>query len=183
MARIEYPDSREVAGEARELLEGVQRRLGMTPNMMRLMATSPAVLRGYLGFSIALAEGTLASRFREQIALVVAHANNSEYCLSRHTFIARRMGLSEGEIRASQQSCSDDAKEDAGLKFARELVVSRGQANDEAARRMRAAGYDDAGIVEVVANVALAIFANYFNRVAGTELDYPKAAAAFESNA
>ena len=171
MARIWRPDPRELTGEARELLEGVQQRLGMTPNMMKVMAASPAVLRAYLGFSVALAEGTLTARFREMIALLVAQGNNCQYCLSRHAAIARRMGLSESDIWGSQQSHSDDIKEDAGLKFARDLVALRGQVNDEAARSLRAAGYNDAGILEIVANVALNIFSTYFNHVVGTDLD------------
>ena len=39
------------------------------------------------------------------------------------------------------------------------------------------AGYGDAEIAEVVAHVALNIFTNYFNNVAGTAIDFPKAPA------
>ena len=40
---------------------------------------------------------------------------------------------------------------------------------------MRGAGYDDGQIAEIVANVALNLFTNYFNHVAGTEVDFPVA--------
>jgi alkylhydroperoxidase family enzyme len=53
------------------------------------------------------------------------------------------------------------------------LVVLRGQISDEGVLRVRAAGFDDAEIVEIVVNVALDISANYFNHVAGTEVDFP----------
>ena len=36
-------------------------------------------------------------------------------------------------------------------------------------------GFDDAVIAEVVAGVALEIFTNYFNLVADTEVDFPRA--------
>jgi hypothetical protein len=42
---------------------------------------------------------------------------------------------------------------------------------------VRAAGFDDGTIAEVVAQVALNIFTNYFNHVAGTAIDFPRAAA------
>jgi AhpD family alkylhydroperoxidase len=42
---------------------------------------------------------------------------------------------------------------------------------------VREAGYGDAEIAEVVAHVALNIFTNYFNNVAGTTIDFPKAPA------
>lgn len=37
----------------------------------------------------------------------------------------------------------------------------------------REAGVSDAELLEVVANVALNVFTNYFNIVAGTEIDFP----------
>ena len=42
---------------------------------------------------------------------------------------------------------------------------------------VRDAGYGDAEIAEVVAHVALNVFTNYFNNVAGTAIDFPRAAA------
>jgi hypothetical protein len=42
---------------------------------------------------------------------------------------------------------------------------------------VRAVGFDDGAIAEVVAQVALNVFTNYFNQTAGTILDFPKAPA------
>jgi alkylhydroperoxidase family enzyme len=50
-----------------------------------------------------------------------------------------------------------------------------GQVSDEDVQEVRMAGFDDGAIAEVVANVALTIFTNYFNSVADTEIDFPKA--------
>lgn len=169
VARIRNVDQDKAASEAKALFDGVQERLGMTPNMMKVMAASPAVLGGYLSLSAALAGGTLDKRFRQQIALAVAQANNSEHSLSLQTAIAKRMGMNDGEIVASRQSRSDDAKQDAGLKFATQLVTSQGQVGEETVRRVRAAGYSEAEMAEIVANVALTLFTSYFNHVAGTE--------------
>jgi hypothetical protein len=43
--------------------------------------------------------------------------------------------------------------------------------------------YRDGEIVELVALAALNIFENYFNQVAGTELDFPKAGAGLKMHA
>ena len=42
---------------------------------------------------------------------------------------------------------------------------------------VRAAGYSDAQIVEIVMHVALNTWTNYLNEVAGTEIDFPAVAA------
>ena len=59
------------------------------------------------------------------------------------------------------------------MKFARALVVERGWVSDDEVERLRAAGYGDREITEIVATVALNIFSNYINHVAGTEIDFP----------
>jgi AhpD family alkylhydroperoxidase len=88
----------------------VQKKLGMTPNMMRTMAQSPAVLEGYLNLSSALGGGSLPAKLREQIALVVGEANGCEYCLSAHSAIGRMLGLSEEEILDSRRGESSEGK-------------------------------------------------------------------------
>ena len=46
---------------------------------------------------------------------------------------------------------------------------------DDDVEQRRRAGYTDGQVGEIVANVALNLFTNYFNHVAGTELDFPAA--------
>ena len=62
MARIEPIDLNQAEGKAKTLLEGVQKNLGMTPNLIRTMANSAATLQGYLGLSGAVASGRLRVR-------------------------------------------------------------------------------------------------------------------------
>jgi alkylhydroperoxidase family enzyme len=46
--------------------------------------------------------------------------------------------------------------------------------SDAELKRVRAAGFSDAEITEIVANVALNVFTNYFNLVARTVIDFPR---------
>ena len=116
----------------------------------------------------------LNAKLREQITLTVADANSCEYCLSAHTAIGKMVGLNENELVASRQASSGDAKTDAALKFAHQIVVKRGELLDSEVQAVRAAGYNDGEITEIVANVALNIFTNYFNEIAKTEIDFPR---------
>ena len=161
--------------QTERLLNVVRGELGLTPNMMKRMARSPAALEGYLNLSGALANGTLDQRLREQIALTVAQANRCEYCLAAHIALGRKAGLTEEEILASREARSIDSRSDAALKFVRDLVISRGDLLPETLRRLRDEDYRDGEIVEIVALAALNIFGNYFNRVAQTDLDFPRA--------
>src|SRR5258708_28031959 len=98
MSRLKAIQTEAATGKARELLDAVQVKLKITPNMARVMANSPAVLEGYLSFSGALAGGALDAKLREQIALEVGEQNACQYCVSAHTAIGKITGLSDSEI-------------------------------------------------------------------------------------
>jgi uncharacterized peroxidase-related enzyme len=173
MPRIEAANPETATGKAKALLEGIQLKMGMTPNILRAMANSPAALEAYLGFSGALRKGVLSPKLREQIALVVSEANECNYCLAAHTALGQMVGLSEEEAQDSRQAFSPDSKVAAALWFARQLVDKRGRVSDEDIARLRSAGYGDAEIAEIVAHVGLIAFTNYFNHVAETVVDFP----------
>jgi uncharacterized peroxidase-related enzyme len=181
MPRLNAVDPQTASGKAKELLDVVEKTFGMTPNTMRTMANSPAVLEAYLNFSGALAKGKLSARLREQIALTVAEANICEYCLSAHSTIGKLVGLSEDEISASRQAQAGDPKSQAALQLAHLIVVTRGELDDADVNAARQAGLDDGEIGELIANVSLNIFTNYFNHIAQTVIDFPKAPLAASS--
>jgi len=181
MQRIAAVNPAMAEGKAKQLLEGVKAKIGMTPNLMKTLATGPAALEAYLNFGAALATGNLDAKFREQIALVVAQANSCEYCLSAHSAIGKMVGLKPEEIATSREAHSADAKRDAGLQFVQALVVQRGMVSDQALAHVKAAGFSDGDIAEIVANVAVNIFTNYFNHVARTDVDFPRVAVAMET--
>ena len=182
MSRIHQVDPQSATGKAKELLEAVQGKLGLVPNMTRAMANSPAVLDGYLSLSGSLGKGALSAKSREQIALAVAQTNECEYCLAAHSAIGKMVGLSVDQILDSRRGTSVDPKTDAIIQFARQVVDQRGLVSDAQISQVRAAGLKDGDIAEIVANVALNIFTNYFNHVAETEIDFPRAEALAHSN-
>jgi len=173
MPLISPIDPAATSGRTRELLDGLQKALGMTPNMMKTMARSPAVLDAYMSFNRALSNGALAARLREQIAVAVADSNGCDYCLSAHTFLGQAAGLSVDELTAARNAGASDRRAAAGLEFVRQIVRDRGHVSAHTVAAIREAGYSDAQIAELIAEVALNIFTNYFNVIAGTEIDFP----------
>lgn len=174
MPRIQAIDPKNAGGDAKKLFDAAQAKMGRVPNILRAMGNSAAALEGYLNFSGALAKGQLDPKIRELIAVTVAEANACEYCLSAHTAIGKMAGLGDDALESGRNASSDDPKTDAALKFAHLMVVKRGELGDSDAQTLRDAGWGEGEIVEIVANVALNIFTNYFNHIAGTEIDFPR---------
>jgi len=173
MSRIEALDPGSANGRTGDLLAAVQKKLGATPNLVRVMANEPAVLDAYLKFSDSLAHGSFAAQTREAIALATAGANSCDYCASAHTAISKNLKVDPSEIEARLSARSADPKLQALLDFSRAVIEKRGEVADEDLNAVRRAGYGDGEIVEAIANIALNILTNYLNNVAHTEIDFP----------
>ena len=173
MSRLQPVDPAAAAGNVQTLLEGLRKKLGAVPNMMRTMASSPAVLEGYLGLSGALGAGQLPVAIREQIALAVAQANGCNYCLAAHSLLGGKAGLTDGDVLAARRGNARDPRAQAAIRFALAVVAARGGVADAELERVRGAGFGDGEIAEIVAHVALNVLTNYLNRVADTEVDFP----------
>ena len=175
MSRIPIPATIESAPAASQpILEAVKKQLGVTPNLFRLVANSPAALEGYVGLYGALNNGALPAPTRERIALAVAEINGCSYCLSAHTYLGKNLAqLDDAEISANRNGASTDPNADAAVRFAVKVVRARGHVSDDDVRAVRSAGYDDAQVIEIVLHVALNIWTNYINVVAETDIDFP----------
>ena len=173
MPRIEPVDLNRAEGQAKGLLENVQKALGAAPNLIRTLAHSPAALEAYLSFGKALGGGKLSAALREQIALTVAGANSCDYCAAAHTELGKRFGLRADELAANLTASSGQPTVQAALQFARSLVEKRGWVGDEEVQAVRSAGYGDGEIAEIVAAVSINIFSNYFHHVSQAQIDFP----------
>lgn len=176
MSRIPTPSSIETSPLASQpLLEGVKKQLGSAPNLFRIVGNSPIGLEGYLGLNSALGRGTLDVRTRQRLAIVVAESNGCNYCLAAHTYIGKNVAkLDDAEMTANREGDSSDAKAKAALVFATKVVRARGHVSASDVQDVKAAGYDDAQVVEIILHVALNTLTNYINVALETEIDFPK---------
>jgi uncharacterized peroxidase-related enzyme len=155
-------------------LEAVSKQLGIVPNMFRVIANSPAALEGFLGLNGSLGKGRIDARTRERLALAVAEVNGCDYCLSAHTYLGKNLAkLDDAEIAANREGGSSDPKAGAAVRFATQVVRARGHVTDAEVQAVKAAGYDDAQVIEIVLHVALNTLTNYVNEVAKTAIDFP----------
>jgi AhpD family alkylhydroperoxidase len=108
------------------------------------------------------------------MAITVGELNGCEYCVAAHAALGKMVGLGDEEIADSRRGVSPDRKTEAALQFARKIVQERGFVSDGDVAGLREVGYGDGEIVEIVADVGLNVFTNYFNHVVDTEIDFPE---------
>lgn len=176
MSRVPLIDAANTTADRQALLGQVHAAFGATPAMFRAVANSPAALQSMWGSFGALGGGHLSPLLGEQIAVAIANRNACEYCLAAHTALGRKAGASSEQMAAAQIGHSSDPATAAALNFALKVVEQRAQITDGDVQALRAAGFDDEQIVEILAHVALNLFTNYVNVAFDVPVDFPKVA-------
>ncbi|SDJ63778.1 uncharacterized peroxidase-related enzyme [Bradyrhizobium sp. Rc2d] len=180
MQRIPQVDLAQAPAEVAATLGVIKSKIGKVPNLLKTMAQAPAVLNSYLAFSGAIGAGKLSPALREQLALVTAGANSRDYCASAHSAAGKMAGLAPDEINRNLAGDAADAQAKAALAFARKLVINRGVVSDADIVAVKSAGFTDEDVLEILGNVALNLFTNYFNHLASTDIDFPRVETAWK---
>ncbi len=174
MARINVVSIESANAEQKALYDAINAQLGIVPNFLKVFANSPVALKAFLGLHGVANAGSLDALTRERIALALAQQNTCEYCLSAHTAIGRKTGLSNAEMEANRNGSSQDEKAAAAVRFARALVEHKGDVTSAEMQAVRTAGYDDAQIVEIITHVGMNLLTNILGKASRVEIDFPK---------
>jgi alkylhydroperoxidase family enzyme len=153
------------------ILKGALAGGGQLPNIIGVLAGSPAVLRAYARFRSELRNGSLSFATQQRIALAVAEHQGSEYALSTLQRTARDCGLGLDEIALAREFDSRDEREAVLLRFVKALLESDGPPPRHKHEEAREAGWDDEQILEAIAHVALATFGNLVTRAGDVPRD------------
>jgi len=174
MSRIKVVSQENADAEQKALLDAIQGKLGMVPNFLGILAHSPDALRAFLGLHGIAEQGQLDPQTRERIALAVAQENSCEYCLSAHTAIGRKAGLSGSEMQANRAGTSEDTRAAAAIAFANALNTHLGDVTQAEFNAVREAGYSDGEIVEIITHVGMNILTNLIGKASHVDIDFPK---------
>ena len=159
MARVELIDPEQAEGRTHEVFERVKAYYKMVPGLQQALIYLPETTDALWTLSLNTAmEGTIREELKRVFFAVTAYEVECEYCVAAHMIAL--MGK-----EWSRQECVDliegkpsprlTDKENAAVDFAR--IVGRRPAGvtDEMTDKLRALGWTDAEIVEIVASVAL----------------------------
>lgn len=174
MSRITVVTRENADAEQAPLLDAIQDKLGTVPNFLGILAHSPEALKAFLGLHGIAEQGRLDPQTRERIALMVAQDNACEYCLSAHTAIGGKAGLTSSEIEANRAGTSKDTKAAAAVAFAQALNTDLGDVTQADFDAVRQAGYGDAEIVEIITHVGMNILTNLIGKASRVDIDFPK---------
>ena len=180
--RIPMVDPAKTTGRTRALLDASAAKRGRVSSMVRVLARSPAAVAGYFSLHASLNGGVLSAGLRERIAIAVAQANCCDTCLAAHTEFGRMEGVTPDELEGARDGSSSDPAMATALGFALSVMRTIGHVSDAELAVVRAAGFNDAAILEITACVFMNVFTNAVNHLAETTPDYPPVLPRRENN-
>jgi alkylhydroperoxidase family enzyme len=163
----------EAEGPTKEIFQTVEQRLKRLPNMLLVMANSPAILDAYLKFNQAFEHTKMTPKLRGLITAYVAELNGCDYTLSIAHALGAREGISEDEFEAARRGQSNDILTAVALRFAAKVIQYQAHVPSADVELLIQEGFTEEEVVEIVALISLNLFRTYFNLLAGTDVDIP----------
>lgn len=144
------------------------------PHLYRVLATAPAMFRGWLDFAWPLRQNAHTPRpLRELLILRGAQISGTAYEWAHHVPMALEAGVSQAQIDALadwQASALFDGPQRAVLQLADE--VTRGPAASHATLlQLQHSGFDDAAVVELVLTASFYVCVGRFLQSMDIELE------------
>lgn len=168
---------------SREDLTEVKSQLGFVPNLMGVMANSPALLQAYRAVSAIFDTSSLSPTERQIVLLTTSALNECDYCMAAHTVIAGMQKVDPKIIEALRNGKPiDDVRLETLRQFTADVVETRGWPSEESKRRFINVGYSSSQMLEVVLGIGLKTLSNYTNHLASTPLDGAFQSAAWKTS-
>lgn len=179
MPRFPVHDQQSAPTAAREALGAVSRLFGFVPNLIGVMATSPALVEAYLSLSAIFQKSSLSPVEQQVVLLATSRYHGCHYCMAAHSMGAEMAQVPAEVVEAirSDQPIAD-AKLEALRSYVTQIVSRRGALGEQDVGALLAAGYEPAQALDVLVGVAQKVLSNFTNHIAETPLD-----SAFESKA
>jgi uncharacterized peroxidase-related enzyme len=155
-----------------EILKSIEQAWGFVPNLHRILAESPAALEAYSALW-GIAEKTSFTPQERNIAyLAIIYENECTYCMAGHTNLSRMAKVDAAAITAVREGRPiADAKLEALRRFAAKVTRQRGVVSEADVAAFKAAGYDNAAVLDVLVLAATKLISNYTNHLAQTPND------------
>lgn len=165
-------DTQTAPEASREILESVEKKYGFLPNLMGLLAESPAAAKAYATVSEIFESSSLTPVEKQVVLLSTSFVNECDYCMSAHSTIAGMVNMPQDVLQALRTGEPiSDAKLEALRRFTTRVVEGRGWLDDAEVKAFLNAGYTRENLLEVLVGVTQKTLSNYTNHLAETPLD------------
>ncbi|MFK5949610.1 MAG: carboxymuconolactone decarboxylase family protein [Methylococcales bacterium] len=157
---------------SKALLQQTQKNFGFIPNLIGVMAASPAVTEAYLAVADIFSRSNLSATEQQIVLLTVSHYHECHYCMAAHTVIADMQQVNPEVVQAIRDDKPiTDNKLEALRQFTKTIIDKRGWVDETEVQNFLNAGYETAHVLDILVGVAQKTMSNFTNHLAKTPLD------------
>jgi AhpD family alkylhydroperoxidase len=171
MPRIQPVDRNHLEPETLTLLKAISGGESRW-NVFEGIANHPPTLQAMNGLRQGIDAG-LTTLEQEVIAIEIARHNGCGYCLPAHRYVCSEIGVDLNEVDALTRG--ELLEQKPGLlaiqQFVRAAMEKKGLLGDEEFADFQSRGIADDKMIVILSEIALYTLLNYFNRLAGTEIE------------
>ena len=173
MSRLTIQTLESAPAESKPYLEASKARNGFIPNLLGVLANSPAAIEMYVKVGEMNGRTSFSLEERETVQITAATNHGCAFCVAGHTAVCYKQGNLAPELvnAMRDQTPLPDAKLEALAEFTRAIIRTRGAVSQAELDAFYAAGYGEQQVLETILGVALATLCNFANSLAGTELN------------
>lgn len=166
---------------ARDALEGARATFGFIPNVLGIMAESPALAEAYMTLAGLFEEKSDLSATEQQVVLLTcSRYHECTYCMAAHTAASGMQNVPDEVVSALREDRPlPDERLEALRQVVRQLVDQRGHLSESQLRAFLDAGYSQRQLLDVLVGLAQKTLSNFTNHLAETPLDKPLQGAAW----
>lgn len=172
MTQFYFHDEITAPQAAHPAMDQAKQAFGFVPNLIRGMANSPGLAKGYLALSDFYANSSLTPQEQQVVLLAVSQYNGCDYCVAAHSMVAEMAQVPNDVVQALREDQAiADPKLEALRVFTAKMVDKRGWLDEQDIQDFLDAGYDMQHVGDVILAVGMKTLSNYFNHIAKTPLD------------
>lgn len=155
-----------------KLLDDAESAYGFVPNLLGVLAESPAALSAYSTLGRIFDGSSFSATERQVVILAISRFNECHYCMAAHSMIARMQDVPQQALEAIRDDQPiADARLEALRIFTTAVLERRGWLDDKDIDQFLAAGFDRAQVLDVILGITFKTLSNYVNHIADTPLD------------
>lgn len=147
---------------SRPALDALRSAFGFIPNIAAAMATSPVLISGLTDLFGRVHGGSFSEQEIQVLLLTNAVANQAEWPIALHAHLAGQEGVPSSDVASIRIGELPANPRLAALSaYARNLIGTRGLADNAVIQAMKTAGFDQRHLLEVIAVTAASTIINY----------------------
>lgn len=173
MTRVTIQTITSAPQEAQPYLENAKRISGFIPNLLGVLANSPAAIKTYLTVSDINNHNSLTAAEREVVQLVAATTHGCGFCVAGHSAtVEKKQIMAPQDLAALRERAGlPEPRLEAIARFTRAVISRRGAVSDDDYQAFREAGFTPQQALDVILGVSLATLCNFANSFAQTPLN------------